>query len=91
MKTLQDLQLGDNFISTIPDEIEQLGLLKILALWDNPIEYYPNSLGSLKNLTVLDFLNNQVNTGTQDRITTMFDSKKTKIYFSPPCACEDGH
>jgi len=91
MKNIEDLQVGDNYITTLPDEIEQLSILKVLAIWDNPIEYYPNSLGSLKQLMILDCLHNQMNFGTQDRISSMFDSKKTKMYFSPPCACDDGH
>ncbi len=91
MRNLEDLQVGDNYITTLPDDIEQLSILKILAIWDNPIEYYPNSLGSLKELTILDCLHNQMNFGTQERISSMFDSKKTKVYFSPPCACDDGH
>jgi Leucine-rich repeat (LRR) protein len=91
LKNLRVLELGDNFISTLPDEIEKLQELRILALWDNPIDYYPNALGSLKNLTHLDFLHNQMSYGTQDRILQMIDPKKTKVYFSTPCACEDGH
>jgi Leucine-rich repeat (LRR) protein len=91
LKNLRVLELGDNYISTLPDEIEKLQELRILALWDNPIDYYPNALGSLKNLTHLDFLHNQMSYGTQDRILQMIDQKKTKVYFSTPCACEDGH
>jgi hypothetical protein len=91
MKHLKNLQLGDNYIVVIPDDIEKLSKLEVLALWDNPIDYYPNSLGSLKNLTILDFMHNQMSYGTQDRIAVMFDPKKTKIYFPPPCACDDGH
>jgi hypothetical protein len=91
LKNLRVLELGDNYISTLPDEIEKLQELRILALWDNPIDYYPNSIGSLKNLTHLDFLHNQMSYGTQDRILQMIDPKKTKVYFSMPCACEDGH
>ena len=91
LKNLRVLELVDNYISTLPDEIEKLQELRILALWDNPIDYYPNALGSLKNLTHLDFLHNQMSYGTQDRILQMIDTKKTKVYFSTPCACEDGH
>jgi Leucine-rich repeat (LRR) protein len=48
LRNLRQLNLSENFITGIPNEIEQMTELKYMILWQNPIEYYPNSLGMLE-------------------------------------------
>jgi Leucine-rich repeat (LRR) protein len=71
----------------VPEEIGLLTSLKKLILWDNPIEYYPDTLEDLSNLLVLDLLNNQMSANTQERIHGLLPN--TKIILSMPCKCED--
>jgi Leucine-rich repeat (LRR) protein len=85
---MKSVDLSDNFLDRIPENINQLKSLKILILWDNPISVYPNSLGLLEELEILDLLNNQMNSDTQTRLNNILP--QTRIIMSPPCRCQDG-
>jgi len=65
-----------------------LSALEILALWDNPISYYPEALSDMKSLQVLDLLHNQISRDTQERLRNSIPD--AKIIMSPPCSCQDG-
>jgi Leucine-rich repeat (LRR) protein len=88
LQNLRVLDMGYNFVSYIPDQINKLTQLRILSMWDNPIAYYPNTLGELEQLEIFDLLNNQMGRDTQRRVTELLPN--TRVIMSPPCHCQDG-
>jgi len=79
------LDLGDNEITAIPMNIDQLKNLQELILWGNVIGVFPDELAGLKKLKKLDLLNNEMNKEEQDRVKSYLPN--AKILLSPPCVC----
>ena len=53
--------MNDCFVDSLPDEIENLKSLKVLALGVNNLKSLPNSIIHLDSLSVIDLSNNSFN------------------------------
>ena len=60
IKTLENLYLGNNYITQVPKNIVKLYQLQLLDLTDNSIEELPTNLSQLQQLKVLGLSGNKI-------------------------------
>jgi hypothetical protein len=85
MPALRELHLGDNAIGRIPEDIDRLTSLEVLAVWDNPLEVWPASLGRLPRLKRIDLLHNTMSAEEQEQLKLWLPG--IELDMSPPCNC----
>jgi Leucine-rich repeat (LRR) protein len=62
LKSLTELGLSSNQLTTVPDALDNLKNLTQLGLGSNQLTTVPDALGNLKSLTVLNLGSNQLTT-----------------------------
>lgn len=62
LKTLKHLDIGYNWITELPDEIEKLQSLETLSIHESRLQKLPEAIGRLKNLKILDVQGNYLET-----------------------------
>ena len=80
------LNISQNDLTMLPPQIGKLKKLKYLDLWENSIGTFPDELKDISgNLKIIDLRVILINKEGQERIRKLLPS--TKIYFDPPCHC----
>jgi Leucine-rich repeat (LRR) protein len=80
------LDINQNELTMLPPQIGKLKKLQYLDLWGNDIGIFPEELKDISdNLKVVDLRVILININEQQRIIKLLP--KTKIYFDPPCKC----
>jgi Leucine-rich repeat (LRR) protein len=62
LETLEELDLYDNMLKTVPTEIGKLKQIKVLRLGSNELKSIPASIGEMTNLEFLDLGDNELKT-----------------------------
>jgi hypothetical protein len=60
MRQLEELKLGGNILTELPDEVCELEGLKLLTLWGNNLKRLPQLIGNLRQLDGLDISGNDL-------------------------------
>ena len=85
MPKLQRLHLARNKITSLPACTGYLTDLKILDIWDNPLNVLPQELKNLKKLQAVDM--RSIMLGPAFQRDWQESMPHVKWYFDPPCHC----
>lgn len=85
IKTLETLDLGDNYIDELSPEICTLYELKDLYLWVNDLHNLPFCVNEMVNLRRVDMTGIKLNIDDQKNLSNSF--RAVNFIFSEPCLC----
>lgn len=86
--SLEKLDLGDNYLTSIPSQICQLIQLRDLILWLNDLHNLPFCVNEMVSLKRVDMTGIKLNEDDQRNLRNSF--RAVDFTFSEPCMCNFG-
>ena len=88
IKTLETLDLGDNYLAELNGQICQMLNLKELILWVNDLHNLPFCINEMVELRRIDMTGIKLNDDDQRNLKNSF--RGVNFIFSEPCLCNFG-